>query len=401
MMKKRFMAFLVAGTVITGACGTYAAYVDTVKVNNKISTGIVDVNLDEFQREANGKLVAYENDKVVLPGDKVSKVPRITNQGEPCYIRAELTFDGEPELLTTLSDKNISGISEDWVKIGDYYYYTKVLGKKEQVDIFDTFLIPASWTESYSDKNINLVVRTEAIQSANFTPDFSAMSPWGNQTIELAVKEQNGDIEETQKNVKLSVEFNGKAHKLIAAPSDFFSNFPVAMPGDTFTDSVNLSNTTDKEAELFFCALSNDKDPKQIDLLKNMGLEISYGGNVLYDGTLQAEDLSKEYISLGKYKPGDTGKLDFKITVPKKLNNAYALRNADVQWVFTVREEEPKAAPQDESTSSTDYGAPAEHGISTASPAKTGDEAPILAFVCIGSAALFAIAIVLIRKRGD
>ena len=75
MMKKRFMAFLVAGTVITGACGTYAAYVDTVKVNNKISTGIVDVNLDEFQREANGKLVAYENDKVVLPGDKVSKSP--------------------------------------------------------------------------------------------------------------------------------------------------------------------------------------------------------------------------------------------------------------------------------------------------------------------------------------
>ena len=49
-----------------------------------------------------------------------------------------------------------------------------------------------------------------------------------------------------------SVEFNGKAHKLIAVPDDFFTNLESAMPGDILKDAVQIANTTDQEAELFF-----------------------------------------------------------------------------------------------------------------------------------------------------
>nr|WP_297886117.1 hypothetical protein [uncultured Blautia sp.] len=392
MGKKKLVAFLSAIAVITGVCGTYAAYVNTVKVDNHISTGLVDISLDEFQEE-NGKLIAYENNKTVLPGEQVSKIPRITNKGEPCYVRAKISYDGNTEELEGLSDENISGFSEDWVKKGEYFYYTKILESKEGVELFDTVSIPADWTEAHEEQELSVSILTEAVQSANFKPDFSAMSPWGNQVIELAVKEQDGEILDKEENVKLTVEFNGKAHKLIAAPKDFFSNFSVAMPGDVFTDSVDISNTTDQTAELFFCTASDTKDPEEQDLLNKLGLEISYKGKQLYSGNLKAEELSKEYISLGKYRPDETGKLDFKVTVPKELNNIYALRNADVQWIFTVREDQPAGAPQEPSD-------PAEHSISTPSPVKTGDETPVLGFICCGIAAGFVIVAVYIRKRG-
>lgn len=396
MIKRKLMAFLIAGAAITGLCGTYAAFVDSVTVNNHISTGIVDIRLDEFQEE-NGKLVAYQNEKIVLPGEQISKIPRVTNKGEPCYVRAKLVYEGDTEELEGLSDENVSGFSEDWVKKGEYYYYTKILDKKESVDIFDTLSIPETWTEAHSDQALSLTVRTDAIQAANFDPDFSAMSPWGDRIIELAVKEQDGEVQETQKNVKLSVEFDGKAHKLIAAPEDFFSNIPTAMPGDIFTDSVALSNTTDQEAELFFRTALKNQDAEQLDLLNNLGLEISYKDQVIYSGDLKAEDM-KGYISLGKYQPGDTGELDFKVTVPKELNNAYALRDADVQWIFTVREKENPEQPNTGTGVSPNGGSPVEHGVSSVSPAKTGDESPIIAFVIIGASAA-TVAVIIMKRR--
>lgn len=39
---------------------------------------------------------------------------------------------------------------------------------------------------------------------------------------------------------------------MIAVPDDFFTNLESAMPGDILKDAVQIANTTDQEAELFF-----------------------------------------------------------------------------------------------------------------------------------------------------
>ena len=79
----------------------------------------------------------------------------------------------------------------------------------------------------------------------------------GNEKIQRCVHDTNGLVVKKKSQVKSKVEFEGSAHKLIAAPDDFFSGFSTAMPGDIFKDSVEIRNTTANTAEIFFRTLQN------------------------------------------------------------------------------------------------------------------------------------------------
>mgnify|MGYP000662340557 CR=1 FL=1 len=57
----------------------------------------------------------------------------------------------------------------------------------------------------------------------------------------------------------------------------------------------------------------------------------------LYEGTLDSPGLSKNH-SLGKFSPDEKGKLRFSLSIPSEWDNSYALRDAEVQWIFTVNE---------------------------------------------------------------
>ena len=58
-----------------------------------------------------------------------------------------------------------------------------------------------------------------------------------------------------------------------------------------FTDSVELSNTTDRDAELFFNTEQLGLSGEQDELLRNLMLTISMDGQELYSGDLKAEDM--------------------------------------------------------------------------------------------------------------
>lgn len=238
-------------TVILSAAAVFASFSDRLDVVNHISVGDVSISISEYARKGKGE-VKYTQPSEVVPGQTISKIPRIKNNALPCWIRARITYAGENGKLERLKDENIGGISGEWVKRGEYYYYTKVLKKQESTDLFQNISIPDTWTEEHAKQKIAVDIQADAIQAANFKPDFSAMSPWGNQVIQKCVHEQDGTLTCKKGNTKLSVEFNGKAHKLIAVPDDFFTNLESAMPGDILKDAVQIANTTDQEAELFF-----------------------------------------------------------------------------------------------------------------------------------------------------
>lgn len=90
--------------------------------------------------------------------------------------------------------------------------------------------IPEEWTEPYQEKKLGITIVADAIQAANFSPDFNAMSPWGNQEILRCIHDTNGRVVKRKSQVKLRVVFERDAHKLIAAPEDFFAGFSAAMP---------------------------------------------------------------------------------------------------------------------------------------------------------------------------
>ena len=66
----------------------------------------------------------------------------------------------------------------------------------------------------------------------------------------------------------MSVEFNGKAHKLLAVPDDFFGNLGAVMPGDECKDTITVSNTTGQEAEIFFQTSVKGRNKLKKQILK-------------------------------------------------------------------------------------------------------------------------------------
>ena len=69
------------------------------------------------------------------------------------------------------------------------------------------------------------------------------------------------------------MEFEGNAHKLIAAP-ELFPDFP-RQCGRCFHDSVEIRNTTEHAAEIFFRTSPECKSVKDQEFLKNLKLVIT------------------------------------------------------------------------------------------------------------------------------
>lgn len=395
---KKGLAAMTAVFSLAAAAGAYAYYSDIAAVTNHITLGDVNIVLREYTIR-NGKETAYENPVQILPGDSVSKIPKITNYGEPCWIRARITYENNRGDLEGFSDGNISGISSDWVKRGEYYYYTRILGRMETVTLFSGVTVPWQWTESHSEQELAVGIRTDAIQSSHFSPDFHAMSPWGDQEIELCVHEVNGVETERKKDVLLSVEFEGSSHKLVAVPDDFFRNFQSAMPGDTLKDYAEIFNTTSKSAELFFHTGLVCQREDRMNLLKKLGLTIDMDGKKIYSGNLMALELADE-VSLGVFSPGKRGILNFTVTVPPDLGNDYALRDTMVKWFFTVYEKEPEgASPLAKSPTVTEP--PEIRSPERTTSPKTGDEAPVLEYaLLLGTSLAGGMAALALRKGG-
>lgn len=372
-MKRKLV--LVTGILVTVACtmsGTYAYYQDSVTVSNHISTGDVNIGIQEYEKDGDSEK-SYQGpaDGIVLPSQTVSKIPRITNYAETCYIRVKTTYtseapeptatvegdaevpdvdhdsEAEPETEYILSDEELAGISDAWVQHGEYYYYTQPLKNGESADFFQSVTIPSVWSSKASDRELGLTVTAEAVQAANFTPNFDSESPWGDTEIEQCVHETDNSVTEvTQKYTAMSVTYEGAARNLVAAPEDFFQNLQTAMPGDTISDSFQLSNTTATDAEFFFrTETPSNLTEDELDLLKQFKLTITQNGKTLYQGDLEAVSLNQE-ISLGTLKTDGNSRVQFTLQLPAELKNAYAKRESMINWIFRVQGAEEPGKPE-------------------------------------------------------
>lgn len=393
---KKNLKVLLAGAAAAGCIlvctAAYGKFSDSVTVTNHIAVGDLNISLRELEKR-DGREMAYQDRRIVLPGDVISKIPRITNRAEPCWVRVKISYTDDLEGLDGLSDSNLMGMSTRWVRKGEYFYYTRKLEQGESVDIFTGVIVPPQWNEAYQDKKLGITITADAIQAANFAPDFSAMTPWGNQKILRCIHDTDGLVVQKKKPVDLKVEFEGNAHKLMAAPEDFFAGFSTAMPGDVFRDSIEISNTTEHVSEIFFRTSAECKSVKDQEFLKKLKLVIVMDGRKLYSGDLLAVSLNKA-VSLGKFDSGKKGKMEFQVTVPAELDNAYALRNADVKWIFSV-EEEPETVDissvprQNEEKERAERTSGNDHSAVRTLPVKTGDETPVFLFLVMAGMALF------------
>ena len=321
--------------VVAGLIGGLYAKSQT-SVTNYIETGIVDIQLQEYQLQE-GKEVLWQGTPIVLPGMEISKIPRITNHGNDCYIRAKLTFTGTYQNAEL--EEGIYGQSNQWVHAQDgYYYYREVLASTKCVDLFEGIKIPEDFPQE-EGKNFGLQIDVDAVQSANFQPDYSQVSPWGDVEILDCGKEGLYDLTLLKQadQAEFAVVYEGETSRLFTNGIDFFHNFPALLPGDTYTDTALLQNISDKPVKLYF----HTEQMEDSSLLDKLQLTISFSGKEkrqIYQGSLCGTEISQEFL-LTTIPAGESRELVFTLEVPAELNNEYSISKALVKWVFAADQE--------------------------------------------------------------
>ena len=351
------------------------AYARTsVSVEGELELGAVSIDL----------AVIHDKTGPVLPGQRIACSPIITNIGYECYIRSSYDL-GEFEKYIIPEN-----FREDWVKCDDgYWYYTRPVNTNESVPFFSILKVSPDMPDDKSSATISVITTADAVQSKNFTPDFSSASPWSGIKTEVFSRTGEFAVSGTAEGLSaLKIVYESTAEKLVANRDDFFNDIPVLMPGDSFTQNAVLQNTHDKKIDLYFYSESDLSD----DLLKKMQLTISSSGKgVVYEGPLSADKLFglQNALLLSEVPPSKNMDISFTISVPADLKNSYTLRNSSIKWVFTTDINKTIITP-----------VPSSSGTSNPSPVRTGDGSMTGAYLMLlGSALLTLTLIKYIRSK--
>lgn len=157
-----------------------------------------------------------------------------------------------------------------------------------------------------------------------------------------------------------NVIFENEAEKFIFLPgseytdTDLFDNFKNIMPGDTRSQTIVISNNYKKfnKIKIFLKAvphgngnaLSDSVAAQETlesmnDFLSKLHMTVRQGNRIIFSGSPNETDGLTNSVDLGSIAYGETIKLKVEITMPAELDNAYANRIGEVDWVFTVQQE--------------------------------------------------------------
>ena len=333
-----------AGAVmLASSAGIYA--MPQTSVTNQFETGIVDIALQQF-REVGGKRILSRGRTGLMPGQSVSRIPVVRCEGADCYIRLQAGFS-DPEF-----EASFFGWGDHWLPCEDgYYYYTEVLETGEAADAFQGFSVSPELDARFAGEDIALDVVCEAVQSANFTPDFKADAAWGD--VKILQNEKSVTFYQTESVDGLQVVYEGDSRQLFADPGDFFGSFAALMPGDSRKGSAKLVNHSNAPIDLYF-----RQEAHHSKLLSKMEMQVSCGGKTIYQGDMATDTGS---VLLKRLAAGESASLDFAIRMPEELNNLYTLQEDTIQWIFstnTIQTEIPRQRSRSWIKTGTESAAP-------------------------------------------
>ncbi|MGN0701734.1 MAG: hypothetical protein ACI4KL_00925 [Lentihominibacter sp.] len=377
-MKRRIAGVLTAGLLLaaTAVFATDALPFTGEQVfRNEVETSGVDVRIEQY-RETREGITKAEGTVPVIPGETVSCMPKVTNLKEDSYVRVKFEFSGEYGEKTAAGDSCIKELNPGWVRRGDYYYFTGIMSKAEEEYVFRSMVIPDEI--SRPGEQLKLCGTVDGIQAVNFTPDFDSNHPWGSVEIQQ-VRNENSDTAavRTARSVS-SPDFTYAREGIFeCSTEDLFSNFGRFRPGDSCSETLTMKNDSQVKMGVYFRTENFDSE-----LLREMELSISLGGNHVYSGNLASPEL-ESFMKIGTIASGKAGELKFEIRMPESADNRYSLLKENVTWIIAVREGE-KTADEDNTSGNS--------GV------KTGDTLMPVIIAALTAAAALAISAAVITS---
>ena len=134
--------------------------------------------------------------------------------------------------------------------------------------------------------------------------------------------------------------------------TDLFDGFKNVMPGDTVTDTITFTNeATDCDyVNLYMRAEAHDEAGNPLsekaaekesvatmtEFLSQLSMKVWNGTELIYDASPDQLDGLQDNTLLGTFRTGDTTTLKVELTVPIELDNRFANRVGEVDWIFHV-----------------------------------------------------------------
>lgn len=180
-MKKRILiiALLVICMVSFGA-GTLAYFAASSRAHNIITTGSVDITVEEWQQTDVGLVPYPKNPISVMPGKKVSKIVKIRNESAESYIRArvEVVFMNAEGKRSVMSAEEMTGLlhldmnTDMWQQKADdrqWWYYAAAVSENAVTEplFCDVVFDGEGMDNTFQNGTIEIHVAAQAVQTAN------------------------------------------------------------------------------------------------------------------------------------------------------------------------------------------------------------------------------------------
>ena len=134
--------------------------------------------------------------------------------------------------------------------------------------------------------------------------------------------------------------------------TDLFGGFKNVMPGDTVTETITFTNSAaDCDfVNLYMRAAAHDEAANPLsskvaeketvvtmtEFLSKLSMKVWNGTELIYDASPDQLDGLKTNKFLGTFRTGETATLKVELTVPIELDNKFANRVGEVDWIFHV-----------------------------------------------------------------
>ena len=169
MKRKLLILSVLAICIATLAAGTLAYFTSEGTAHNVITTGGVEITVQEWADEEKTK--PFEDLTGIMPGMTVTKIAEIKNTGaSDAWVRVKveknIKLQGEGTPDTGLVELKLN--TADWTEKDGYYYYTKALMPGEvTVPVFTAVTFNAAMGNEYQSATATVDVSAQAVQTAN------------------------------------------------------------------------------------------------------------------------------------------------------------------------------------------------------------------------------------------
>ena len=169
MKKKLLILSLAAICLAITAIGTLAYFTSEGTAHNVITTGGVEITVQEWADE--GKTKPFEDLTGVMPNTTVTKIAEVKNTGaSDAWVRVKveknIKLQGEGTPDTGLVELVLN--TTDWTEKDGYFYYTKVLKPGEvTAPIFTAVTFKPDMGNEYQNATATVDVTAQAVQTAN------------------------------------------------------------------------------------------------------------------------------------------------------------------------------------------------------------------------------------------